>query len=109
MPRKSPKIAHQASTKAGVSAHDDIEAFVKEMQAEKRPKRFPQTFSTLEAERDFFFAASRSMPTANAEDPRRSEGTDRRVSPDAFPTPTLRSELAPRRSPSACAENSCQK
>ena len=32
----------------------------------------------------FFFPRSRSMPTANAEDLRRSEGTKRRVSPRPF-------------------------
>ena len=52
-----------------------------------------------------FFLISRSMPTANAEDPRRSEGTQRRVTPRPFfsdATPSIRS--TPRRSPSACAE-----
>ena len=34
------------------------------------------------------FLLSRSTPTANAEDPRRSEGAERRISPETFPTPT---------------------
>ena len=56
-------------------------------------------------ERGFFLSISRSMPTANAEDPRRSEGWPKdAVSAETFPTPTLRFDLAPRRSPSASAE-----
>ena len=52
---------------------------------------------------DLFFAPIRSMPTANAEDPCRSEGTQRRIPPRPFPChPPIRS--SPRRSPSACAE-----
>ena len=52
-----------------------------------------------------FFSMPWSMPTANAEDPYRSEGTSMRVSLRPFRTPpTLRFDLAPRRSPSACAE-----
>ena len=51
----------------------------------------------------FFFSRSRSTPTANTEDPCRSVGTDRRVSPRPFRRyPLIRS--SPRRSPSACAE-----
>ena len=44
------------------------------------------------------------MPTENAEDPCRSEGCLKTHLTETFPTPTLRSELAPRGSPSACAE-----
>ena len=53
----------------------------------------------------FFCLKHRSMPTANAEDLSRSEGTQRRVSPRPLRrySPTRPS---PRRSPSACAEKS---
>ena len=37
------------------------------------------------AERRFFFPKSRSTPTANADDPRRSEGTQRCISPRDLP------------------------
>ena len=49
------------------------------------------------------FLIARSMPTANAEDPRRSEGTQRRASSRPFRCYLLIGS-APRRSPSACAE-----
>jgi hypothetical protein len=39
-----------------------------------------------EARPSVFFSMSRSMLTADAEGPRRSEGTDGRVSPETFPT-----------------------
>ena len=59
----------------------------------------------------FFPPSFRGMPAATAEDLRRSESTQRRVPPekkDPLPTPILRLDRAPRRSPSACAENGCQ-
>ena len=60
------------------------------------------------AESGVFFSASRSMPTANAEDPCRSQGTKRRVSPRPFRQhPPIRS--SPRCSPSACAEKVVRK
>ena len=51
------------------------------------------------------FSISRSMPTANAADPCRAEGAQRRVSPRSFRRyPPIRS--SPRHPPSACSENS---
>ena len=43
----------------------------------------------------FFSSVSRSMPTASAEDLRRSEGTQRRASPETFPIATLRFRSSP--------------
>ena len=57
---------------------------------------------------NIFLTISRSVPTANAEDPRRSQGTERRVSPRPFRCrPPTRS--GPRHSPSACAEKLLKK
>ena len=51
-----------------------------------------------------FFSISRRTPAANAEGRCRSEGASRHVSPETFPTATVRFDRAPRCSPSACTE-----
>ena len=59
---------------------------------------------TQRGSRVFFFSASRSTPTANADGPCRSEGTCRDAQREPFPKRYPQTRSGPLCSPSACAE-----
>ena len=97
-PDRTPRSQHRRRRRSG--RRDGRTS--SEMMRCRRSRRAQHTGSTSAGD-VFFLQISRSMPTANAEDPCRYQGASRRASPRPFrcrsPTRSGR-----RRSPSACAE-----